>query len=128
MLQAKTNIDRLLPGVHGGIDYNEMQSLGLPTEGLLDFSTNCNPFGSPPGIQEVIGKASFDNYPDSDALELRQALADKLNVLPDNLLIGNGSTELIRLIALAYLGSDDSVLISKPTYGEYEIACQPPYK
>jgi histidinol-phosphate aminotransferase len=124
LLQARPNIDRLLPGVHGGIDYQEMQSLGLSTEGILDFSSNCNPFGPPPGIQEIIGKTSFDSYPDSDAIELRQALAEKLNVSLDNLLIGNGSTELIRLIALAYLGSDDSVLISRPTYGEYEIACQ----
>ena len=124
MLQAKPNIDRLLPGVHGGIDYQEMQSLGLPTDNVLDFSSNCNPFGPPPGIQEIMAKASFDSYPDSNAVELRQALAEKLNISQDNLLIGSGSTELIRLIALAYLGSDDSVLIPKPTYGEYEIACQ----
>jgi histidinol-phosphate aminotransferase len=124
LLQAKPNIDRLFSGIHGGIDYQEMQNLGLSTDGILDFSTNCNPFGPPPGIQEVVGKASFDSYPDSDAMELKQALAKKLNISPDNLLIGSGSTELIRLIALTYLGADDSVLIPKPTYGEYEIACQ----
>jgi len=42
----------------------------------------------------------------------------------DNILAGNGTTELIRLIALAYFGKNDRVLILKPTYGEYQPACQ----
>jgi histidinol-phosphate aminotransferase len=39
-------------------------------------------------------------------------------------LAGSGTTELIRLIALAYFGKGDRVLILKPTYGEYELACR----
>jgi histidinol-phosphate aminotransferase len=69
-------------------------------------------------------KASIDSYPDSNATELKQALAAKLKISPDNLIIGSGSTELIRLIALAYFSPEDLILIPKPTYGEYEIACQ----
>jgi histidinol-phosphate aminotransferase len=42
----------------------------------------------------------------------------------ENLLIGSGSTELIRLLALAYFNTGDKVLIPQPVYGEYELACQ----
>lgn len=123
MLSAKPNIDKLISGIHGGINYREIQNLCPRPDKILDFSTNCNPFGPPPGIQEAIITASIDCYPDSEATELTQALAIKLNIFPDNIIIGSGSTELIRLIALAYLGNEDTVLIPKPTYSEYEIAC-----
>lgn len=123
MLPPKPNIDKLIPHPHGGINYREIYNLCLSPENILDFSTNCNPCGPPPGIKEAIASASIDGYPDSEATELKQALATKLSVSPDHLLVGSGSTELIRLIALAYFGSEDPVIIPKPTYGEYEIAC-----
>ena len=123
MLQPKPNIDKLFPQPHGGINYAEISNICLSPETVLDFSTNCNPFGPPPGTQEVIATASIENYPDSEATELKLALAAKLSVPPDYLIIGNGSTELIRLITLAYFGAKTTILIPKPTYGEYEVAC-----
>lgn len=124
MLPAKPNVDKLFPTTHGGINYREIQNMCLSPADILDFSTNCNPFGPPLDIQEVMVKTSIDSYPDSEATELRQALAAKLKISTDNLLIGSGSTELIRLIALAYFGPEELILIPKPTYSEYEIACQ----
>jgi histidinol-phosphate aminotransferase len=50
-------------------------------------------------------------------------LADKLGVSEENVIIGSGSVELIRLVALACFGRGDSVLIIEPTFGEYEVAC-----
>ncbi len=123
MLQPKPNIDKLVPSPHGGINYIELAELGISPEAVLDFSVSSNPFGPPPGIGEALSSVSIENYPDSEANELGQALAKKLNIAPDNLLIGSGSTELIRLVAAAYFGAEDSVLIPQPTYGEYEIAC-----
>ncbi len=84
----------------------------------------CNPFGPPPGIREALANTSIERYPDSEASELKQALAKKLGISPDNLIIGSGSTELIRLLATAYFEPDDLVIIPQPTYGEYETACQ----
>ena len=123
MLRPKSNIDRIPHSIHGGIDYDEIKNLRLSPEQILDFSTNCNPFGPPPIIKKAMAAASIGSYPDSEATVLRQALAAKLNIVDDNLVIGSGSTELIRLIALAYFKAGDRILIPKPTYGEYEIAC-----
>src|SRR4030043_253258 len=123
MVQPKPNIDRLFPHPHGGLNYHEIHNLGLSLKYILDFSSNCNPYGPPPGIAEAISNTPIDSYPDTEATELKQALASKFSISPDYLLIGNGSTELIRLIALAYFGVEDQILIPKPTYGEYELAC-----
>lgn len=71
-----------------------------------------------------MAKADIACYPDSKATYLRRFLADKLRVKVENILIGSGSTELIRLAALAYFGGGDQVLIIEPTFGEYQIACQ----
>lgn len=124
MLQPKPSIKKINPCIHGGINYAELKSLGISPETILDFSTSCNPFGPPPGVREALASASIDNYPDSEASELKHLLAEKLDIATDNLIIGSGSTELIRLLTIAYFGSGDMVLIPQPTYGEYEIACR----
>jgi histidinol-phosphate aminotransferase len=123
LLQPRPAISKITSCTHGGIDYAELKRLGIPLETILDFSVSCNPFGSPPGVREALADASVERYPDSEASELKQALAVKLNIAPDKLIIGSGSTELIRLIATAYFEPNDLVLIPQPTYGEYEVAC-----
>jgi histidinol-phosphate aminotransferase len=112
------------PSPHGGIDYAELEALSIAPEEVVDFSANLNPFGPPPGIKEAVGKADISAYPDSSAGELRRLLADKLGVGEENVIVGSGSVELIRLAALAYFGRGDAVLIIEPTFGEYEVACQ----
>jgi histidinol-phosphate aminotransferase len=101
----------------------ELKRLGISLETILDFSVSCNPFGSPPGVREALADISVERYPDSEASELKQALAVKLNIASGKLIIGSGSTELIRLIATAYFEPNDLVLIPQPTYGEYKVAC-----
>jgi histidinol-phosphate aminotransferase len=123
LLRPKPSVERLVPSTHGGIDYDELQKIGIPPENIIDFSISCNPFGPPPGIREALDNTIIDRYPDSESSELKQLLATKLGIATDNLLIGNGSTELVRMVAIAYFSSDDLVLIPHPTYGEYETAC-----
>lgn len=122
-MQPNPAIDKLVPCTHGGIDYAELGEMGISPETILDFSVSCNPFGPPPGITEVLSNTPVERYPDSQASQLTHILASKLNIAPDNLVIGSGSTELIRLVAIAYFGPNDLVLIPQPTYGEYEVAC-----
>jgi len=98
--------------------------MGLNPEEIIDFSVCSNPFPPPPGVRKIFNSIAIDRYPDSEAIELRQCLSEKLGVAPDNILAGSGATELIRLIALAYFRHGDSVLILEPTFGEYEIACR----
>lgn len=121
-LRPKREIAGLKTCPHGGIDYAELRALGVNPGDILDFSVSTNPFMPPPGIRETLSSLPIEQYPDSQAIELRQRLAASLGVPPENILAGNGTTELIRLIALTYFRKGDPVLLLEPTYGEYEIA------
>jgi len=123
-LQPRPEIIGLKKSEHGGPDYGELETLGIDPSEVVDFSVSSNPYGPPPGIRAVITGQRIDIYPDSSASELRHRLADRMGVSPGNILAGSGSTELIRLAALAYLGQDDAALIIEPTFGEYEVACR----
>ncbi len=116
---------------HGGIDYAEIEMLGIAPQDILDFSANLNPFGPPPGVMEALRdmlaarlSEPISHYPDSEAGDLRRALAEKLGIKAESILVSSGSTELIRLAALAYFGREEQVLLIEPTYGEYQLACQ----
>lgn len=123
-LLPKPNLSQLQPCPHGGIDYSEVREIGISPEAIVDFSVNTNPFGPPPEIKQALTEIAINGYPDSEARELKQELAAKLGVTSGNILVANGSIELVRLLALAYLNQEDLVIIPQPTFGEYEIACR----
>lgn len=68
--------------------------------------------------------SSIHCYPDREATELRRVLASHLGVPIDCLVAGNGSSELLYFIGLAFLRPADSVLIVGPTYSEYARVAQ----
>lgn len=109
---------------HGGINYAELDSLGINPGEILDFSANISPFGPPLEVREALQRADISTYPDSNCGRLRKALADKLGVKPDNIIAGSGSTEIMRLAALAFFRPGDKVLIVEPAFGEYEVSCR----
>jgi len=120
----RPEVENLKICAHGGLDWAELQSMGLNPEDVLDFSVCTNPFPPPPAVKKALSRATIGRYPDSESTEFRQCLSEKLGVAVENILAGSGSTELIRLIALAYFRRGDSALILAPAYGEYEVACQ----
>jgi histidinol-phosphate aminotransferase len=124
MYSPKPKIEHIIRPAHGGIDRAELRRFRVDPEKVLDFSVSVNPFGPPPGMREAIAQAAVDIYPDSDSSEVRELLAAKLHVAPENIFVGSGSTEIIRLIGTAFFDADDRVVIPQPTYGEYETACQ----
>ncbi len=107
---------------HGAIDYAELQHHGLAPSQISDFSSNVNPLGTPSFIREALATVDLAHYPDRQALGLRSALAAQHNCELEQLLIGNGSNELIHLIARALLQPNDCVLLIEPTFGEYGYA------
>ncbi|MGO8760604.1 MAG: aminotransferase class I/II-fold pyridoxal phosphate-dependent enzyme [Desulfobaccales bacterium] len=88
---------------HGGDVYHLARSLGVELGELLDLSANINPLGFPPGLTGAVQEALAEivHYPDRRSLELRAALAAYHHLTPEEILVGNGSTELIYLAARA---------------------------
>ena len=109
--------------IHGSITPAELRELGVNIDDIIDFSSNINPLGVSPRVKAAMNTADASRYPDPDCLELREALARHTNVGVENIIVGNGSTELIHLIVRAF-AADRPIVIAAPTYGEYEFACR----
>jgi len=109
---------------HGGPDFAELARLGVSVEGLLDFSVNKNPLGTSPRALQALTLVDPSAYPDTRCLRLRGALAAAHDVSPEEVLVGNGSVELIWLLAQTYLAPSDAVVIVGPTFGEYAAAAE----
>ena len=103
---------------HGGKVQEAKRRLGAEP---LDFSANINPLGSPP-LEELVKKElrQIGHYPDGSYPGFSRAAARFVQVGPECIVPGNGSSELIRLFAEAVLEEGDLALIPTPTFGEYE--------
>jgi threonine-phosphate decarboxylase len=106
---------------HGGKIRAMATSLNIDQEDLLDYSANINPLGHPP-LEDLILREmrGVGHYPDNDYLEFRMAAAKFVGVDPKNIVPGNGSSELMRLFAEVLIEEGDRVVITVPTFGEYE--------
>jgi threonine-phosphate decarboxylase len=106
---------------HGGI-----YSAGLEYDRkILDFSSNVNPLGYPPSIKNYLKKVHplLSIYPDSDSARLRKYLAKYTGMPEDQIIVGNGATEIIYNFSKAFL-MGCKVLLPIPTFGEYESAAK----
>jgi histidinol-phosphate aminotransferase len=121
-INPRQEISELRTCVHGGPNFQELEKRGIKPDDIIDFSVSSNPFSYPPGVNEAFNRVVIDRYPDSISTKLRQALSEKLLISQDNVLVGSGSMEIIRAVALAYFTRGGKVLILQPTFGEYEVA------
>ncbi|MDE2785948.1 MAG: histidinol-phosphate transaminase [Chloroflexota bacterium] len=116
--------------VHGGIKEAELRALGLRLEDCLDFSASVSPLGPPEGVAETIAAVDLTAYPDPHCLALTEAIAAHHageGVTDANVIVGNGSTEIIHLLTRAWIGAPPAgcapgALLLTPTYGEYDGA------
>jgi len=102
---------------HGGKVQEAASTLGKEP---LDFSANINPLGYPP-LEKLIGEEirGIAHYPDNSYRGLCRAAAKFVNVDEGCVVPGNGSSELIRLMAEACLEEGKLALVPTPSFGEY---------
>ncbi|MCX5719863.1 MAG: aminotransferase class I/II-fold pyridoxal phosphate-dependent enzyme, partial [Nitrospirae bacterium] len=107
---------------HGEDIYRLAEELKIQERKIIDFSTSVNPLGVSKKVKAEIRKhlKYLHNYPDSEAIRLKKRLAQYHGIAPEMILCGNGSTELIYLIARTL--KPKKVLIPAPTFSEYERA------
>ncbi|NQT23189.1 MAG: aminotransferase class I/II-fold pyridoxal phosphate-dependent enzyme [Candidatus Omnitrophica bacterium] len=100
---------------HGGIDVGKRR-------GIVDFSANINPLGLPLAIKKALS-SNVDgalHYPQPWAERLVKKISEYFGVNKNNVLVANGSTELIYLVMRLY--RPKTTLIPVPTFTEYERA------
>lgn len=90
-------------------------------ERVLKLASNENPLGPSPKAVEALKRVAEDvfRYPRGDAPELRKALAEKNNLDASQVVLSNGSDEMIWMICTAWLRPGDIVVSSQPTFSEY---------
>jgi histidinol-phosphate aminotransferase len=99
------------------------RELGLAADSIIKLASNENPLGpsrlATAAMRKALAKASL--YPDGNAFYLKQKLAAKLGVTPANLVLGNGSNEILELAAHALLAPGAEVVVSQYCFAVYPI-------
>jgi histidinol-phosphate aminotransferase len=90
---------------------------------IIKLASNENPLGPSPKALAAIrkGLAGINRYPDSQGFALKKKLAKMLRVEPSNLVLGNGSDELIDVLIKTFVEEDESILTADTTFLEYKI-------
>ncbi len=90
---------------------------------IIKLASNENPLGSSPKAIEAIKKnlRSINRYPDSNGFYLKRGLAKSLNLEPANIVLGNGSDELIDIIIKTFVEEDEHIITADFTFLEYKI-------
>src|SRR5207302_1620191 len=92
----------------------------------IKLASNENPLPPSDRVQKAIIAAlsSLDRYPDGSGFYLRQALAKKHGVMPDQVVLGNGSNELIELLVRTFLRPGDEAVVPHPSFVVYPMIVQ----
>ncbi|MDX1778718.1 MAG: aminotransferase class I/II-fold pyridoxal phosphate-dependent enzyme, partial [Thermodesulfobacteriota bacterium] len=110
--------------VHGGNSAEVARKYGLDEQTIIDFSSNINPLGFPTGIQDLLKKdiSVITRYPDTHSSSLRKIITSRIGVPEKNIIVGNGSTELIYLLPRVF--NPQTALILQPTFSEYQASLE----
>lgn len=104
-----------------GSDLEKIEKVfGIKKEDIVSYSANVNPLGISHKLREVLSQHldAITRYPDREYTKLRQCIADYTGAQMENIIMGNGSTELISLFIQT--NHPKKAMILGPTYSEYE--------
>jgi histidinol-phosphate aminotransferase len=102
------------------------RELGLPATSIIKLASNENPLGPSPKALAAMENAlkNLHLYPDGNAFYLKKKLAEKLGMEPTNLILGNGSNEIIEFVGHALMGEGSDVIVSQYCFAIYPIVAK----
>ena len=110
----------------GGKPIEELaRELGL--KNITKLASNENPLGVSPAVKEAVfnSLSSINRYPDGNCFELKKTISEKLSVMPNMVSLGNGSNELLELIARVFVSKKtDEVIFSQYAFVVYPLVTQ----
>ncbi len=99
------------------------RELGMPAKSFIKLASNENPLGPSPkalaAMEHVLKNLNL--YPDGNAFYVKNKLAEKLGVEPTNLILGNGSNEIIEFVGHAIMRPGIDVIVSQYCFAIYPI-------
>ncbi|MBU2710356.1 histidinol-phosphate transaminase [Zooshikella harenae] len=123
---AVQGVRQLQPYIPGKPVDEVARELGLAPENIVKLASNENPLGPSSKVLEAITKAQSEltRYPDSNGYSLKNTLCAHLNVAFDQITLGNGSNDVLDLLARAFVAPGAEVIFSQYAFIVYPIVTQ----
>lgn len=122
----RPEVERIEPYVPGRSLEEVRRELGL--RHVVKLASNENPLGPSPKALAALSGPGFletlNRYPDASCRALREALARRHGLVPEQVVVGNGSDELLKLLGEAYLRPGDEVVMGSPSFSEYSYVAR----
>lgn len=121
---AAQGVQGLTPYIPGKPVEELERELGISN--IIKLASNENPLGPSPKVLAALEqvKADLTRYPDGNGFKLKQALSRHLGVALDTITLGNGSNDVLEIIARAYLAPGDEAIYSQYAFAVYPISVQ----
>src|SRR5919198_2297194 len=102
------------------------REMGLDEKNIVKLASNENPRGIGPRTRAAIDAALAEvaRYPDGNGFELKTALSTRYGVDMSSIVLGNGSNDVLELVALAFLGPGRAAVMSQHAFAVYPLATQ----
>ena len=123
---AQPGVQKLSPYVPGKPVEELARELDLDPQSIVKLASNENPLGPSPKALDAI-RAQLDEltrYPDGNGFALKQKLAQRYGVGIEQVTLGNGSNDILELVARAYLAPGLNAVFSEHAFAVYPIATQ----
>jgi histidinol-phosphate aminotransferase len=123
---APENVRGIAPYIPGKPIAETARELGLKEADILKMASNENPLGASPKALAAIRGAldEIHYYPDGSGYDLKAAISRKIGVRPENLVLGNGSNDVLEIAARAFLTTADSAVYSQHAFMVYPLVIQ----
>ncbi|MFN3921688.1 MAG: histidinol-phosphate transaminase, partial [Caldimicrobium sp.] len=120
-MKANSWLKKITPYPPGKTLEEIKRELGLK-EPIYKLNSNENPLGPSPKVIKALEEAlkNIHLYPEANYSTLREALAQKWNLSPENIILGNGSNEVLELLFKAYLNRKCEIIFSSPSFLMYK--------
>jgi histidinol-phosphate aminotransferase len=119
--KISSRVKEIPPYIPGKRKEEIARKYGISLDEIVKLASNENPLGPPPKAVEILkenaGEVSV--YPDNDARELRSEIADYTGLDEKNIIVGNGSDEVLELTVKLFLDKGDEAIIPIPTFSVY---------
>ena len=99
------------------------RELGLAPESIVKLASNENPLGPSPSAVDAMKNAidSANFYPDGGGYRLRTAIAEKFGMERSNVILGNGSNEVIQFVGQAFLKPGTNIVVADHAFVVYKL-------
>jgi len=123
---AVPGVQKLSPYVTGKPIDELARELGIEPELIVKLASNENPLGPNPRVLEAIAAElpELSRYPDGSGFQLKAKLAERFGLKPEQITLGNGSNDIIDLVARCWLAPGRNAVFSAHAFAAYPICTQ----